>query len=155
MKKLPFFSIFVVMMVFAVTTVSNGETIYGCYSNRNGALRIVPEGTSCGKSETPIAWSSLPSGGFRGTVWCKNISGYWVELPNADVFVYNHPYISVTNYDGQYLLSNLPDGSYRIQVRYQHWVSFESNGFPATVSNGNITETDIYLSYMPSSLCSQ
>jgi hypothetical protein len=41
-------------------------TINGCYSQRNGALRVVDAGTPCAKGESPIQWNQQGPPGTQG-----------------------------------------------------------------------------------------
>ncbi len=54
MKKVPFIVGLIIVLMFALTTLSLAQTINACYSNRNGTLRIVSDSSQCTKNETPI-----------------------------------------------------------------------------------------------------
>ena len=59
MKKLPLIMGLVIALMFALTTLSLAQTINACYSNNNGALRIVSNASQCKKSETFISWAQV------------------------------------------------------------------------------------------------
>ena len=48
------------------TTESLAQTINACYSDRNGALRIVVDSSACSKSETYISWNQAGPSGPQG-----------------------------------------------------------------------------------------
>ncbi len=58
----------ILAILVAAITDSSGQTglIYGCYSNRNGALRIVTGPNQCTKSETAISWNQMGPAGPPG-----------------------------------------------------------------------------------------
>src|SRR5215210_1736271 len=41
-------------------------TIHGCYAQKNGALRVVAEGTACTPRELPIQWNQQGPKGNKG-----------------------------------------------------------------------------------------
>ena len=45
---------------------SDTNTIYGCVSAKDGAVRVVAEGIACGKSESPISWNQTGPAGAPG-----------------------------------------------------------------------------------------
>ena len=45
-----------------------GNTIQGCYSKKNGRLRVVADARSCGPTELPISWNVQGPAGERGPV---------------------------------------------------------------------------------------
>jgi hypothetical protein len=151
MKRLTFVVILVVAMLFAVTTISTAQTIYGCYSTKNGALRIVPEGISCGKSETPISWNSQPSGGITGKIYCKTnpTTGYSEGKPAVLVFAFGHSYVAVTDWDGRFTLSNLPDGDYDIATIVDGFWPFEIGSTSVTVTGGEVIDIGTIFTFKP------
>jgi hypothetical protein len=152
MRKLPFVAIFVAVLLLAVATVSTAETIHGCYNNRNGALRIVNEGTSCGKSETAISWNNpQPTGGITGTVLCKTnpITGYTEERYGVIVFAFSHSYMAVTNWDGKFTLSNMPDGTYDIATIIDGFQPFELGSTRVTVAGGAVVDIGSIYTFKP------
>lgn len=46
--------------------VGNDGVIHGCYAQRNGTLRVVAEGTTCGRGELGIEWSQQGPAGAQG-----------------------------------------------------------------------------------------
>jgi hypothetical protein len=61
MKKLSLGITLIVVMLFAIATMSMAQTktINGCVNNKNGALRIVSDASKCTKSETHIWWNQV------------------------------------------------------------------------------------------------
>jgi hypothetical protein len=49
--------------------------IHGCYQARNGALRIVPAGKKCARSERSIAWNKTGPPGARGPAGATGAPG--------------------------------------------------------------------------------
>ena len=45
---------------------SDTNTVYGCVSTKDGAVRVVAEGIACGKSESAITWSQTGPAGAPG-----------------------------------------------------------------------------------------
>jgi type VI secretion system secreted protein Hcp len=45
---------------------SDTNTIYGCVSTKDGAVRVAAEGLACGKSESPISWNQTGPAGAPG-----------------------------------------------------------------------------------------
>jgi hypothetical protein len=62
----------------AWATIPGGDgVIQGCYSNRNGALRVIDAdaGATCGKTETAIEWSQQGPPGLPGEQGPQGVPG--------------------------------------------------------------------------------
>jgi hypothetical protein len=75
----------------AIPGVGGNETIYACYSTKNGAVRLVDEGVQCGRSELPTSWNQTgPQGdegppGEPGPATLDALAGSPCELPGGGV----------------------------------------------------------------------
>jgi hypothetical protein len=73
------FSVCLTALVIAgFPQVGDAQTIYGCYSRRDGSLRIVAAPGRCHRSETPISWNAVgPQGpiGLTGPTGPKGDTG--------------------------------------------------------------------------------
>jgi len=55
-----------VMVIAGLTQLSDAAEIYGCVSNRTGALRIVSDVSQCTSKESPISWNQAGPQGSAG-----------------------------------------------------------------------------------------
>jgi hypothetical protein len=75
MKKLPLVIGLVIAMFFTLTILSFAQTINVCYSNRNGAMRIVSDASQCAKAEALISWNQVGPMGPQGPAGPQGIQG--------------------------------------------------------------------------------
>jgi hypothetical protein len=72
------------MLLFLfLTTAASAQTINGCVKDKNGALRIVSDPTSCTSRETPISWNQQGPQGVPGAAGDPGPAG----VPGSDAEV--------------------------------------------------------------------
>src|SRR5262245_10475108 len=54
---------------------SSDGTIHACYSKKRGALRVVPEGQTCRRSETLLTWKQKGAQGDQGAPGANGADG--------------------------------------------------------------------------------
>jgi hypothetical protein len=62
-------------LAVALAIPSADGRIFGCYSAKDGALRVVEEGTACGKNEVAIFWNQRGPAGATGATGTQGPKG--------------------------------------------------------------------------------
>jgi hypothetical protein len=62
-------------LAVALAIPSADGRIFGCYSAKDGVLRVVEEGTACGKAEVAIFWNQMGPAGPTGATGAQGPTG--------------------------------------------------------------------------------
>ena len=118
---------------------ATAQVIQGCIQDSNGQLRIIARGETCKKGETPTSWNVTgPKGDPGAGLDTGTIVGQALSCSGGSsrvmAYLLGESFVAITADDGNFRMSHVPPGTYRLVVETQAGASGTRPGVTVTAA---------------------